>query len=162
MMKSAFLDGVKWGNAKDANPKFSADRAKRTLSRAEMLGLGSTNELVIDELDNAKRTVLSFAKEQQRALPPITPNRRRGRRPVLLIEEDENDDSGYEDVDVDMLACENDEDVDDDVEMIDDGETAYDDDSDGCVYELRVGGHNPGWKPDGVKVKLEMLRCLKR
>jgi hypothetical protein len=136
MMKSAFLDGVKWGNAKDANPKFSAERAKRTLSRAEMLGLGSTEELVMDELDDAKRTVLSFAKEQQRALPPITSNRRRGRRPVLLIEEDENDDSGYEDIDVEMLACENDEDVGDDVDKADDTDPAYDDDSDGSVYEL--------------------------
>jgi hypothetical protein len=135
-MAWAFLNGVKWGNAREPNPKFRGDRTRRTLFRAKKIGMPSATQLIIKKLDAIKSGFLSLEEQERRALPLITPSPIRGRRPMLLIQDDEEDDSGYEDLDAEMSVCDDCEEVDDDVEMADDEDPAYDDDSDGSVYEL--------------------------
>lgn len=143
-MEEAFMDGVRWGCTKEANPRLRADRARRALRRARMVGLESPAKLLVDDLDAAKLTILSFEKAQLRALPASTAGYGGSRRPLLIHGGDDgvNDDSGY-----DEEADEDDEPMsppatpgnagDEDVEMCDSDEIAYDSDmEDGSVHEL--------------------------
>ena len=138
-VRMAFLDGVKWGTARERNAKFMSDKIQKVLNASRRIGLESPAKLLSDELDAVKLTIWSFEKEQKRLLGKGSANQ------LLLENIDEDVDGGIdehtdEDVEEDVEGNEqivwpNADEDDSDVVM---GGTriTYDSDDDGSVYEL--------------------------
>ncbi|KAK5163118.1 uncharacterized protein LTR77_010902 [Saxophila tyrrhenica] len=151
LMKAAFRDGVRWGNASDYNPRFEVAKTNRAVKKAGTVGLGGSMKPLTDELDAAKLGLMVFEREVQKSLPQGAGGSGSGVRRALLenVGDDEmdeaddvaeNDDSGF---DESMFA--DDRAADDDDGDDDDGEDALrqfrgelmnDSDDKSSVYEL--------------------------
>lgn len=95
MAKLAFLEGLKWGNARDRNPRFNVVTANRVEKRATKVGLGSPVKVLYNELDKiikdsqeAKAALLACSQKNGLPLPS----------PRLLADADPGSDVIMEDV----------------------------------------------------------------
>lgn len=67
-LEYAFLDGIRWGYASDANPRLRRETACRAMKKARVIGLESPASIIANQLDAAKMAVMSLENVQHGAL----------------------------------------------------------------------------------------------